>query len=394
MAEKKQETVQVYFGGWYQRTTLHLTEIYNFLESGESELKLNKEKLRGLRDGLGLISVTREAGYLEYVKALTKEGIEIHYYEDGLYVLHLADREIESAREKLETFYNEKLAPAIAYIFSLGAPTPKVLANIKVVHPIAVGVISEKPEEFVVEEERFGKVYSSISSKELTVKKTASYIFLVAKDEYQESLEGLVEMQIFFREFKDQLQKYLDIHRNLWEEISEIKDRKMIKGKEVEQMRMQLDAYQKTINLISSRINQMGTYVHTRANIAKEMKIEDHLASVFQYKFEVLTNTHVYIKEMWVMTNNYLNTAIQVIAEIKGQATNKSIQSLQLITTYGVVGGIIGYLSRDSLPKVTSSGLIYFGALMIGTFLVNKLVSGAFARSKYKLMFTERVKDI
>ncbi len=385
---------QIYFGGWYQRTTLHLTEIYKFLESGESNLNLSKDKLTTLHNDLGLAKVSREAGYLEYVKAVTREGIEFHYYEDGLYILHLVDEDVETAKKKLENFYEEKLAPAIAYIFSLGAPTPKVLANIKTVHPIAVGVVQDKPESYEVDETKYGKVYSSISSKELTVKKTAGFIFLIAKKEYQESLEALVEMQIFFREFKDQLQKYLDIHRSLWEEISEIKEKKVIKGKEVEKVRMQLDAYQKTINLISSRINQMGSYVHTRADIAKEMKITEHLASIFQYKFEVLTNTHGYIKEMWVMTSNYLNTAIAVIAEIKGQATNKSIQSLQLITTYGVVGGIIGYLSRESLPEVTSNGLIYFGILIATTFLVNKLVSVAYGRNKYKLMFTERVKDI
>jgi hypothetical protein len=180
----------------------------------------------------------------------------------------------------------------------------------------------------------------------------------------------------------------------LWEEISDIKERKVIKGKDVEEVRMQLDAYQKTINLISSRINQMGAYVHTRADIAKEMKLTEHLANIFQYKFEVLTNTHGYIKEIWAMTNNYLNTAIQVIADIKSQATNKSIQSLQLITTYGVVGGVIGYLSRDTLPKVTGSGLVYFVFLIVATFAVNKLVSYGYARSRYALKFSERVKNI
>jgi hypothetical protein len=124
------------------------------------------------------------------------------------------------------------------------------------------------------------------------------------------------------------------------------------------------------------------------------MELTEHLSSMFQYKFDVLTNTHSYIKEIWVMTNNYLSAAVGVITEIKGQATNKSIQSLQLITTYGVVGGIIGYLSRDSLPKVTSQGMIYFGLLMAVTFVVNLLVRGAYAGVKYKLKFVERVKNI
>ena len=386
-------STNVYFGGWYQRTTLHLTEIANFFVDGRSDLPLSREKLRHLHDGLDLKESSREAGSLEFVKAITRGEIEIKYYEDGLYMLKLSSSNIDEAKRKLEEYYNEHFAPAIAYIFSLGAPTPKELANIKTVHPIAVSVVRGDPEAFKIEVD-YGMVYSQITSPELTVKKTPGFIFLITKPEYKDFTEGLVEMQIFFREFKDQLQKYLDIHRKLWEEISDIKERKQIRGKEVEKVRLQLDAYQKTINLISSRLNQMGSYVHTRADIAKEMRLTEHLSSIFQYKFDVLTNTQSYIKEIWTMTNNYLSSAIAVIAEIKGQATNKSIQSLQLITTYGVVGGIIGYLSRDTLPKVTSQGMIYFGLLMLVTFVVNMLVKFAYQGVKYKIKFVERVKNI
>ena len=364
------------------------------MESDVRYMNLSKEKLKTLHENLGLVKVSREAGYLEYVRAITNEGIEIKYYEDGLYVFGLVSSDIEGARLILENFYDKRFAPAIAYIFSLGAPTPKELANIKTIHPIAVGVVDLKPNTYEVNERLYGKVYSSVGDEDLMVKKTGRYIFLIAKPKETEFLEGLIEMQIFFREFKDQLQKYLNIHRNLWEEISEIKERKVIKGQEVEKVRLQLDAYQKTINLISSRINQMGSYVHTRADISKEMKLTEHLANMFQYKFDVLTNTHGYIKEIWVMTSNYLNAAIQVIADIKAQTTNKSIQSLQLITTYGVVGGIIGYLSKDSLPKITVNGLIFFALLILATFAVNKMVSFGYSRSKYKLKFSERVKNI
>lgn len=394
MAEKDGVVTKIFFGGWYQRTTLHLSEVYSFLVEGKSELDLSEEKLHKLHKALEIVSVSREAGYLEYVRAVTKDGIEIKYFEDGLYVFGLVSADVHEAGKILDHFYEERFAPAIAYIFSLGAPTPKELANIKTIHPIAVGVIDSDPVNYKVDEETCGKVYGSVGDDDLTVKKTGRYIFLIAKHKQRDFLEGLVEMQIFFREFKDQLQKYLNIHRDLWEEISEIKERKVIRGKDVEEMRMQLDAYQKTINLIGSRINQMGAYVHTRADVAKEMKLTEHLANMFQYKFDVLTNTHGYIKEIWAMTTNYLNTAIQVISDIKAQTTNKSIQSLQLITTYGVVGGIIGYLSKDSLPKITSNGLVYFVLLILATFAVNKLISWGYAKSKYKMKFSERVKNI
>lgn len=76
--EIRGEISKIYFGGWYQRTTLHLSEIYNFLAEGRSDLDLSKQKLLSLRQEMHLKSVSRESGYLEYVKAVTEEGVEIN----------------------------------------------------------------------------------------------------------------------------------------------------------------------------------------------------------------------------------------------------------------------------------------------------------------------------
>ena len=136
--EIRGEISKVYFGGWYQRTTLHLTEIFNFLADARSDLDLSKQKLLVLKTELRLKLVTREAGYLEYVRAVSEQGIEIRYYEDGLYVLSIESHNVPRAKEILRDYYDSAFAPAMAYIFSLGAPTPKELANIKTSHPIAV----------------------------------------------------------------------------------------------------------------------------------------------------------------------------------------------------------------------------------------------------------------
>ena len=380
---------KVTFGGWYQRTTLHLSEIYDFLARGATNLRLDKEVLKSLHLKLDLVEIKREAGYLEYVLAKTRGGIEIRYYEDGLYVLEIETDNPKDAKNQLFNYYENFFGPAINYIFSLGAPTPKVLANIKTAHPFVVSGVEKEPGKFSPDMTIYGETYSRISSPKITVCKTPEYIFVISDPEASAERGGLVEMQIFFREFKDQLEKYLNIHREIWEEISQIKERKSIKGKEVELIRTKLDSYQKTINLINSRINQMGAYVGTRAKIAKYLKVEESLATLFQYKFEILSDTHAYIKEIWKMTADYLATAIQVIVEIKNQTTNNSIQSLRLITTYGVVGGILGYLSKDSLPNITSSGLIYFGLLIAGTWLVNQTVALAYRGKQYKLRFAE-----
>ncbi len=157
---------KVSFGGWYQRTTLHLTEIYDLLAFGSSDLDLSKEELKKIQSSLDLAEVKREVGYLEYVKARTNKGIEIRYYEDGLYILEMESGDVNGAHQVLEDYYNKILSPALAYIFSLGAPTPKILANIKTTHPTAVTLINNNPTAYQVDTGAFGEAYNKIISDE------------------------------------------------------------------------------------------------------------------------------------------------------------------------------------------------------------------------------------
>ncbi len=392
-----ESSFKITYGGWYQRTTLHLSEIYDLFASGKSNLNLSKEKLSELYKKFNFESVTREAGYFEFVKAKVKNGIEVRYYEDGLYILEIELDTLEAinkAKELLENYFNNVLSPATSYIFSLGAPTPKVLANIKTIHPIVLSVVQDNPETFKPAENEFGLIYSTITSQDIIVHKTPAYIFIVSSPKSESVVAELVETQIFFREFKDQLEKYLNIHRNLWEEISDIKERQSLKGSEIEPIRAKLDSYQKTISLIGNRINQMGSYIRTRSAIAKGSNIEEHLRKLFEFKFEVLTDTLDYIKEIWKMTTDYLSSAIQNIVEIKNQGTSRGIQSLQVITSIGVVSGIIGYFAKNELPKFTSMGALYFAVIIAITWLINFSVSALYKNRKYNLKFTDRVKDI
>ena len=137
MANEK-EVVKITFGGWYQRTTLHLSEIYQFLSSASSKLDLDKAILKQNHKKLNLKSVSRETGYLDYIKAVTKDGIEIRYYEDGLYVLEKDSEDILNTLDEMKEYYEVNFKPAISYIFSLGAPTPKILSNIKPINQESV----------------------------------------------------------------------------------------------------------------------------------------------------------------------------------------------------------------------------------------------------------------
>ena len=391
MVEQKSK-FRVTYGGWYQRTTLHMSEVHNLFAHGTSALNLSKEELKKFQRALELSSVSRESGYLEYVKAVTESGIEIRYYEDGLYILEMNGDDVSSLEKTLKEYFERKFNPAISYIFSLGAPTPKVLANIKTLHPVVVSVVGEG--DFTPDSAIYGETYTKIEGKSFTVYKTPRYIFIHSPDGASKFLSDIVEMQIFFREFKDQLEKYLSIHRTIWEEISDIKEEKTLKGKDVEAVRGKLDGYQKTINLISNRINQMGSYNNTRSSITKYLKIEKELVSVLEYKFETLTDTLSYIKEIWKMTSDYLSSAIGNLVEIKNQSTSNNLKSLQTITSIGVISGVLGYLSANTLPHISRAGAVYFVLLFSLTWAMNYVITKRYSNKKYSLKFGDRASNL
>ncbi len=380
---------KVYYGGWYQRTTLHLSEIYDLLFLGHSNLPLNKEKILELKNKLNFRQVTRENDFLEYVLAKNNNGITLYYYEDGLYLLETEADFVDIAKDKLEKFYNELLNPAISYIFSLGAPTPKVLAHIKSDHPSVVLVETTDPSLFKVDKNIFGEVYSIIYSDKFNVFKTPDYIIIAVNKADVKSSMDLVGMQVFFREFKDQLERYLNIHRTIWEEITNIKDKGSIRGQDIVKNRMRLESYDRSINLINNRINQMGSYIKTRQSISAELKIEEHLVKVFDYKFETLSNTLAYIKEVWMMTKDYVKNVTSVLTEIENQSLNNSIKSLQLITSIGVISGIVGYLTKTELPRITNAGWLYLLVLISATILINILIYFYYRNIKYRLKIVD-----
>ena len=296
--------------------------------------------------------------------------------------------------EAIKDYYDNKLSKALSLIFSKGAPVPKELANIKTILPYIVTVTDATKEETDKIFKDFSEdVYSTLTTKNIEVYR-APGIILINNLKDEKLVREIIEAQIFFKEFKSQLHRYLAIHRILWEKIRMIKERGEIKGNEVDSLRNELSVYQKTINLIGARIDQMPAYVKTRQKITDVEKIDDYLQPLFQFKFETLLDTHEYIKHLWGMTKNYLTSAIEIFSELQAKSTKNTISSLQLITTIGVVAGILGYLGKDTLPKFTSIGLIYFSLLMVMTWIINSIVSKFFKNKKYNIEGQDIEKDI
>ena len=77
----------VYIGGWFQRTMLQLSEIYDFLRDGSSRLKLNKKKLELLHQNLEIGQINYGVSGEEFIRYTTAEGIAVKIFEDGLILL-------------------------------------------------------------------------------------------------------------------------------------------------------------------------------------------------------------------------------------------------------------------------------------------------------------------
>jgi len=108
MMDSKKAKYTITYGGWYQRTTLHLSEIYDFLALQRVKPGLDPKTIKKNHAQLQVSEVTREAGHLEFVRMITSEGIEVRYYEDGIYVLELVTEEIEADRKILESYFSRK----------------------------------------------------------------------------------------------------------------------------------------------------------------------------------------------------------------------------------------------------------------------------------------------
>jgi hypothetical protein len=243
--------------------------------------------------------------------------------------------------------------------------------------------------KFKIDGRKYGKVIKETFSREIAVFRTNDYIFIVGTPNKDESIDFIVEMEIFFKEFKDQLHKYLNIHRKIWEEISDIKERKYIRGKEVEDYRAKLESYKKTIDLIDNRINQMSSYAHTRGSLSKHLNVEEPLKILFQYKFEDLFNTLAYIKEIWKMTVNYVNSSISVLVEVANKNSMSGIRSIQVLASIGVVTAVIGLLTRDTLPSFTSTGAMYLIGIVVSVYILDLIIKQFARLKKYKLKFVE-----
>ena len=388
---------KIYIGGWFQRTMLQLTEVYDFLREGSTKLNLDKKKLEKLRKDLNIGNINYGSNGLEYVEFTTSLKITVKIFEDGLIVLNndeVGETTLFSDIDEVTDYYENKLSPAISYLFSLGAPVPKELANIETVYPYFVVLDNATKDQMNELLSRTDKQkYFEFDTKDYDVVRGDKYYFINNKSKNIDEIELYIQEQIFMREFKGQLHRYLNLHRIIWEKIDNVKERKNVKGSEIITFRGKLEGYQKTINLIESRINQMDTYLSTREKITRNSDGVNEFLGTFGYRYETLKNTLSYIKQLWSMTKNYVNSAMKLFDNLSNDITSKSISNLTIVTSMGVGASLLD-LFTESAPTFSSFGFLYFFILALIGYIVNKVMSKISEKRKYEISDIEYDKNI
>lgn len=387
----------VYIGGWFQRTMLQLSEIYDFLRDCKTQLDLDPEKLNEFRKKLEIGKIDYGVAGEEYIEFTTALNIKIKIFEDGLIILNnqvVSEDTLFADIDHATDYYENRLSPAINYLFSLGAPVPKELAGIETIYPYFIvcnNATKEEMDELLARTEK--QKYFEFKNTKYDVTRGDKYYFINNKGQTLNNIERYIEEQIFIREYKGQLHRYLNLHRIIWEKIDAVKEKARVKGSDIVKFNSKLDGYAKTINLIDGRINQMSTYIPTREKIAKGDKELSEFLAISGYRYETLKDTLDYIKSLWIMTKNYVTSAQKLFNDLQSDITNKSISNLTIVTSMGVGASLID-LFTSSKPSLSLFGFIYFFALAVIGWLVNKAMTSIAKNRIYEINDIDYDKDI
>ncbi len=387
----------VYIGGWFQRTMLQLTEIYDFLRECKTQLDLDQEKINEFHKNLGIGKIDYGVAGEEFIKFTTAFDITVKIFEDGLIVLNnsnVDENTLFADLDKITDYYENKLSPAFSYLFSLGAPIPKELAHIETVYPYFIVCDKATKKEMADLLARTEKQkYFALDNENYDVIRGDKYYFINNKTKSLDNIERYIEEQVFIREFKGQLHRYLNLHRIIWEKIDAVKENSKVKGSDIVKFTTKLEGYAKTINLIDGRINQMSTYISTREKIAKNDKELAEFLAISGYRYETLRDTLDYIKQLWTMTKNYVSSAQKLFDDLKSDITNKSVNSLTIVTSMSAGAAVLD-LFTNSAPTFSLFGVIYFFILAIIGWSSTHILSTISSKRTYKISDIEYDKDI
>lgn len=334
----------IYLGTWFQRTSLHLRELFYFLQTGGSKLSLNKEKLAYHHKELGPEEPRWEEREVFDGLGARFNKVQMTFFEDGLVLFKKQHQDLKSDLWELRELYEKKFSPAIAYLYSLGAPLPKQLAKIELVLPyIIVASEVEKKELEELFSEIKDSLQSSVHSEDISLyfgNEVLLIAFKNANQEISQKIEEIIKHFLFFREFSNQLNGYLQAHRTIWEEIRQIRSRPAIRVRDFPDVRNSLMRIKQTLSFVEARLAQMENFMTVREAFAREKNLGEILKALSLYQFDTLANTHHYITSLWKMTQDYADSTFNLLGMFYQENVQREVDALKLVTIISLVAAL------------------------------------------------------
>lgn len=383
----------IYIGGWFQRTMLQLSEIYDFLRDGTSQLGLDQEKLIALRENLRIEAIEYGVVNEEFVAFTTEEHIRIKLFEDGLMIVssnQVSEPTMFADIERLRGYYEERLSPAINYLFSTGAPVFKELESVQSIYPYFIvcdNATQDDISELLAKTER--QKYFEFDSKNYSVLRGDKYYFINNKKSTANNIERYIEEQIFIREFKGQLHRYLNLHRAIWNKIDQIKQQLNSNEDDLKIAATELARYEKTSLLIRGRLEQMATYVKIRETSVADNRELIEFLSISGYRYAALSGTLEYMCSLWETTKDFIKSVQSLIARAEQERLANIGKTIVALLCIVLVVGVLS-LAFGTALKFSVDTVIYLAILVIAGMLSVKMVRMYFAKKSHQILISEK----
>ncbi len=335
------EVISVATGSWFPRTKLHLKEYFAFLKGAGSHLPLDPAALKAACDKLRPEAPVYVGGRFDLVTARF-DGLTADYHEDGvLVVTKPASADVAADVAALREFYDSRISPALALIYSLGTPVLMPAVKHEGRRPVFITMKNATDGEAAALLERLGETAYHVARQDGVSVHYAENVIVISGGD-----EALVRMLlvdlILFREYEHKLRHFLDIHRSTWDSIERLRSKQTLSLKELPAIRDQLLDHQRDFAILRARLSQMDSYLDERRAEIDDLGLTRAMRGLEAYRFAKLRSATGYIDRLWTMFQDYLSSTLEITGLMYQENLQKEIKIEQFIFLLGAVAAIIG----------------------------------------------------
>lgn len=332
---------KIYIGSWVPRTIVHIEEFYDFLKNKKTNLSLDNKKLLDLYKKLKVLDFKIDSnieGCFIYSKF---DKIDFLYKENGLMIFSKEIEDLKKDSKYITDFSVNNILKTFSYLYSLGAPIPKIFTSMFSVMPfiIEIETTNQKDIEKIFLEKN-EKINKEIKDKDFDLFLGGELVVFNNKNKIKNQ-NLIFEKIIFLSDVKSQFSKIINLHRFIWEELDKIRKKNNIKLEKITQVRDSLLELNNEVIFFSSRLEQIKFNIDKEINNLEKNYFNKKIENFLKIEFKTLFDTSDYVNNLWKMTQNNVDSTLNLISLIYQENTEKQLNVLQIIFIVSAVASVI-----------------------------------------------------